>query len=200
MNTKALFNINYGLYILSTNHNNKDNACIVNTVMQISANPCLVAVSVNKLNFTNDLIKKSKKFNISIITQDAKFDIFKTFGYASGKEVDKFASFKDVNRSKNGLLYITKNINSYICANVTQEIELETHTMFIAEIEDAVILSDRPTVTYDFYQKQIKPQPDNINKSGWRCKICNYIYEGETLPQNYICPICKHGVDDFEKI
>ena len=200
MDTNALFNIGYGLYVLTAKDENKDNGCIINTVMQVTSNPCKIAICVNKTNYTNDLIKKNKEFNISILTKDAAFDVFKTFGYQSGKDVDKFKGFDDVKRGENGILYITKNTNSYISAKVTDEIELDTHTMFIAEVIDAKKLCDKETVTYNYYQENIKPKPEETKKSGWRCKICNYIYEGEVLPDDFICPWCKHGVADFEKI
>ena len=200
MDNNALFNIGYGLYLLTVNDNNKDNGCIVNTVMQVTSNPCMVAVCVNKMNLTNQMIKNSKKFNVSILNQNSKFDIFKHFGYQSGKETNKFENFNDFKRSENGLLYLTKNTNSYISVNVKDEIEFNTHTMFIGEVSNSKCLSDVPTVTYEYYQKNIKPKPEAIKKSGWRCKICGYVYEGENLPEDFICPLCKHGAIDFEKI
>lgn len=200
MDTKALFNIGYGLYVLTANENGKDNGCIINTVMQVTSNPVQIAICVNKMNYTNEMIKKTKKFNISILTKDSDFSVFKNFGYQSGKDKNKFDLFKDAKRSPNDLLYITKNTNSYISAYVKQEIEFETHTMFIGQLTYAECLSDCETVTYDYYQKNIKPKPEAVKKSGWRCKICGYVYEGETLPEDYICPLCKHGTVDFEKI
>lgn len=200
MDTNALFNIGYGLYVLTTKDNEKDNGCIVNTVMQVTSNPCQIAVCVNKMNYTNEMIKNSKKFNVSILSKNSKFDIFEHFGYKSGKDSDKFADFSDVKRSENGLLYVTKDTNAYICAEVKQEIDFDTHTMFIAEVVDAKTLSDVATVTYEHYQSNIKPKPQKTEKSGWRCKICGYVYEGEVLPDDYICPLCKHGAVDFEKI
>ena len=200
MDTKTLFNIGYGLYVLTANNDGKDNGCIINTVMQVTSDPLQIAICVNKMNYTNEMIKKSKKFNVSILTKEAKFDIFKNFGFKSGKDTNKFESFNDIKRSENGILYITKNTNSYISANVKEEVEFKTHTMFIAEITDAKCLSDESTVTYEYYQKNIKPKPQETKKSGWRCKICGYIYEGENLPDDFICPLCKHGAADFEKI
>lgn len=200
MDSNALFKIGYGLYILTSNYEGKDNGCIINTVMQVTSSPCQISICVNKNNYTNEIIKNSKQFNISVLSEKSDFEIFKHFGFKSGKESDKFNNFADYKRADNGLVYVTKNTNAYLCAKVTQEIDLGTHTMFIAEITDAKILSDVPTVTYDFYQKNIKPQPQETKKSGWRCKICGYIYEGEVLPPDYICPLCKHGAVDFEKI
>ena len=200
MDTKALFNIGYGLYVLTAEENGKDNGCIVNTVMQVTSNPCQIGIAVNKQNYTNEMIQRTKKFNISVLSEDSKFDIFKNFGYQSGKTIDKFANFTDVKRSPNGLLYITKDTNAFMSAYVKQEIDLGTHTLFIGQLVASEILSEKPTVTYDFYQKHIKPKPEKTEKKGWRCKICGYIYEGEELPADFICPWCKHGVQDFEKI
>ena len=146
------------------------------------------------------MIKNTKKFNISILSESSNFEIFKRFGLQSGRNVDKFKDYNNTKRSPNGVLYITENTNAYISANVKQEIELSTHTLFIAQLIDAQILSEIPTATYAYYQKNIKPKPDNSNKKGWRRKICGFIYEQEVLPDNYICPICKHGAVDFEKI
>lgn len=200
MNTNALFKIGYGLYILSCHENGKDNACIVNTVMQVTSNPCKIAICINKTNHTCKMLKNTRKFNISVLDEGADFELFKHFGYQSGKDVDKFVNFIHTKRTPNGVLYITKNTNAYLSAWVQDEIDLDTHVMFIAQLVDAEILSEKPTVTYDYYQKNIKPKPQATASKGWRCKICGYIYEGEELPSDFICPICKHGVVDFEKI
>ena len=200
MDTKALFKIGYGLYVLTAKDEEKDNGCIINTVMQITSNPCQIAIAVNKLNYTNQMIQKTKKFNISVLSENAKFETFKHFGFQTGKDVNKFEDYSDAKRSPNGVLYITHDTNAFMSAYVKQEIDLGTHTMFIAQLVAAEVLSDAPTVTYDFYQKNIKPKPEQTKKSGWRCKICGYVYEGENLPSDFICPWCKHGVEDFEKI
>ena len=200
MNTNALFKIGYGLYILSCHENGKDNACIVNTVMQVTSNPCKIAICVNKNNHTCTMLKNTRKFNVSILDEEAEFEIFKHFGYQSGKDVDKFLNFIHTKRTPNGVLYITKNTNAFLSAWVQDEIDLDTHVMFIAQLVDAEILSDKPTVTYDFYQKNIKPKPEATASKGWRCKICGYVYENENMPADFICPICKHGAVDFEKI
>ena len=210
MDTNALFKIGYGLYVLTSGVNEedaksrkfnvKDNGCIINTVMQVTSNPLQIAIAVNKQNYTNEMIRHTRKFNISVISENAKFELFKHFGFQSGKNVDKFASFNDVKRSPNGILYITKDSNAYMSAYVQQEIDLGTHNLFIAQLVESEILSDVPTATYDYYQKNIKPKPEQQKKSGWRCKICGYIYEGEELPADFICPWCKHGIEDFEKI
>ena len=200
MDTNVLFNIGYGLYVLTANENGKDNGCIINTVMQVTSDPVQIAIAVNKRNFTTGMIQNTKKFNISVLSENSEFEIFKRFGYQSGKDVDKFSDFFDTKRSPNGVLYITKNTNSYMSAYVKQEIDLGTHILFIAQLVEAEKLSEIPTVTYNYYQKNIKPAPQSTNKKGWRCKICGYIYEGENLPADFICPVCKHGAVDFEKI
>lgn len=200
MNNNVLFNIGYGLYVLTANEGEKDNGCIINTVMQVTSDPLQIAIAVNKKNYTNEMIQRTKKFNVSILSESAKFEIFEHFGFHSGRDTDKFASFYDTKRSPNGVLYITQNTNSYMSAYVKQEIDLGTHTLFIAQLVAAEILSDEPTVTYAYYQKNIKPRPQPAAKKGWICKICGYIYEGENLPPDFICPICKHGAADFEKL
>lgn len=200
MNTNALFKLGYSLYILSCHENGKDNACIVNTVMQVTSNPCKIVICVNKNNHTCKMIKNTRKLNLSVLDEEAKFEIFKHFGYQSGKDVDKFLNFIHTKRTPNGVLYITKSTNAYLSAFVQEEIDLGTHIMFIAQLVEAEVLSEKPTVSYDYYQKNIKPKPDATEKKGWRCKICGYIYEGENLPNDFICPICKHGAIDFEKI
>ena len=201
MNTNALFNIGYGLYILTANEGEKDNGCIINTAIQVTSDPLQIAIAVNKKNYTNEMIQRTRKFNISVLTENAKFEIFKQFGFQSGRDVEKFASFYDTKRSPNGVLYITQATNAFMSAYVKQEIDLGTHSLFIGQLVASEVLSSEPTATYTYYHNFIKPKPENKNTTkGWRCKICGYIYEGETLPADYICPICKHGAADFEKI
>ena len=203
MDTNALFKIGYGLYVLTAHENGNDNGCIINTVMQVTSEPCMVAIAVNKKNYTNEMIQRTRKFNISALAEGVSFDLFKRFGFQSGRDIDKFDGFGDVKRSPNGVLYITQNTNAFMSAYVQQEIDLGTHTMFLGQLVAAECLSDVPTVTYDFYQKNIKPKPENRSDSapkGWRCKICGYVYEGEELPHDFICPWCKHGVSDFERV
>ena len=199
MNNDVMFKIGYGLYVL-TACDEKDNGCIINTVMQVTSNPLQVAIAVNKKNYTNEMIRKTRKFNLSILSEKSNFELYRHFGFQSGRDVDKFAKFSDVKRSPNGVLYITQGTNAYISAYVQQEIDLGTHSMFIAQLVAAESLSDDKSATYDYYQKCIKQKPQETLKKGWRCKICGYIYEGEDLPADYICPICKHGAADFEKI
>lgn len=200
MDKRVLYNIGYGLYVLTAEKNGRDNGCIINTVMQVTSEPLQVAIAVNKRNYTEEIISETKKFNLSVLAEDAGFEQFNRFGFQSGRETDKFAGYTPVKRSPNGLLYISEHTNSYISAYVKSEIDLGSHSLFIAQITGAEILSGRPSVTYDFYQKNIKPKPQNTEKKGWRCRICGYIYEGENLPADYVCPLCKHGADDFEKI
>ena len=200
LNTNALFNIGYGLYVLTANNEGKDNGCIINTVMQVTSNPLQIAIVVNKQNYTTGMIQKTKKFNISVLTEKSDFNTFKHFGFQSGANCNKFENFTDSKRSPNGLLYITKNTNAFFSAYVKQELDLGTHILFIGQLVAAEVLDDEPTVTYTYYQKNIKPKPQETKKSGWRCKICGYVYEGENLPEDFICPLCKHGAVDFEKI
>lgn len=200
MNKNAVFKLSYGLFVLTSRTGQKDNGCIVNTVQQVADNPLRITVAVNKANFTHDMIKQSGKFNVSILSEKAPFDIFKRFGFASGKDTDKFNSFDSIVRAENGILYVTAYTNAYMCAEVTESIDLGSHTLFIAEVKEAEILSDDNSVTYDYYHKNIKPKPQTTEKKGYRCKICGYVYEGEELPEDFVCPICKHPASDFEKI
>lgn len=199
MDTKALFKIGYGLYVLTAN-DEKDNGCIINTVMQVTSNPLQIAIAINKRNYTTAMIQKTRKFNISVLSEKADFNIYKHFGYQSGKDVNKFENFSDAKRSPNGVLYITSGTNAYMSAYVQQEIDLGTHFLFIGQLVASENLSDDKSATYEYYQNNVKPKPETNNKKGWRCKICGYIYEGEELPADYVCPICKHGAVDFEKL
>ncbi len=200
MDTSVMFKIGYGLYVLTAKDDAKDNGCIINTVMQVTSNPLQVAIAVNKKNYTNEMIQKTRKFNLSILSEKADFEIYKHFGYQSGREVDKFALFTEAKRSPNGVLYITKGTNAYISAYVQQEVDLGTHSLFIAQLVATESLSDDKSATYDYYQNFVKQKQENVAKKGWRCKICGYIYEGENLPVDYICPVCKHGAIDFERL
>ena len=208
MDSKVLFNVQYGLFVLSSKSDVKDNACIINTVTQVTAAPISkdrISICVNKANYTHDLIAASKKFTVSIISEAATFDLFKHFGFQSGKNVDKFADFDKVKRTANGTLAITEGTNSYISANVINQVELDTHSIFIAEIVDMEKLSDVPSTTYNFYQSHIKPKPQPVAKTAegktvWRCRICGYEYVGDEIPADFVCPLCKHPSTDFEKV
>lgn len=200
MDNNALFNIGYGLYVLTAKDGDKRNGCIINTVMQVTDTPLYLVVGVNKQNLTHDMIMKTKEFNISILTQDTPFDVFKHFGYQSGITADKFSDFKDKLIGESGLYYLSKYTNSYLYCKVLDVTDFGTHSLFKAEVVDAHSMNNDETVTYTYYQKYIKPKPPKALKKGWRCDICGYIYEGEELPPDFICPICKHGVKDFSKI
>ncbi len=204
MNTKSVYKISYGLYVLTASEGDKDNGCIINTLMQLTSSPMQIAVTVNKANLTHDMIKNTGKFNVSVIDQTADFSLFKHFGFQSGRNTQKFGtpdSYKFTpHYSDNGLLYIKSGTNAFMSGKVVNEIDLGTHTMFIAEMTDGEILSDNPSMTYEYYQSKVKPKPAAPKKTGWVCKICGYIYEGEVLPEDFVCPICKHGAVDFEKL
>ncbi|MBR4874260.1 MAG: flavin reductase [Clostridia bacterium] len=200
MDNNAFFKIGYGLYVLTAHENEKDNGCIINTVMQVTDVPKRIAIAVNKNNLTCEMILRTGEFNVSVLAHGTEFDIFKRFGFQSGRETDKFVGFSGTKRAENGILYVEENTNAYFSVIVTETIDLGTHILFIGGASEAEVLSDKETVTYDFYQQNIKPKPDKNEKKGYRCKICGYVYEGETLPDDFVCPLCKHPASDFEKI
>ena len=200
MNTNALFKISYGLFILTAEENGFDNGCVINTLTQQTGKPCTVSVTVNKSNKTCEMIKSTGKFNVSVISENAPFELFRHFGFQSGRDTDKFRNYPNSERAENGIYYIPGYTNAYFCCKVKSVTDLGTHLLFIAEVEDAEILSDFESMTYDFYHKNVKPKPQKTEKKGYRCKICGYIYEGETLPEDFVCPVCKHPASDFERI
>lgn len=203
MNPKTMYNLTYGLFVLTSASEGKDSGCIINTAGQVTSEPNRISIAVNKANFTQELVQKSGIFNISILSEAAGFDLFRRFGFQSGRTVDKFSDFNGCRRSANGLYYITAGTNGYISAAVDQSVDLGSHTLFIASVKDMDILSDIPSATYAYYQSSIKPKPDASPAPGktlWRCKVCGYTYEGEQLPADYICPLCKHPASDFEKV
>ncbi len=203
MNPKTMYNLTYGLFVLTSASEGKDSGCIINTAGQVTSEPNRISIAVNKANFTQELVQKSGIFNISILSEAAGFDLFRRFGFQSGRTVDKFSDFNGCRRSANGLYYITAGTNGYISAAVDQSVDLGSHTLFIASVKDMDILSDIPSATYAYYQSSIKPKPDASPASGktlWCCKVCGYTYEGEQLPADYICPLCKHPASDFEKV
>lgn len=202
MDNKAFNNISYGLFILTARENGFDNGCIINTAMQVTTAPNQISVTVNKSNKTHDMIMKTGLFNVSVISEEADFGLFKHFGFQSGRDTDKFADFSHALRADNFLLYITEGTNAVICARTVKEIDLGTHTMFIAEVTDAKTLSAAPSATYSYYHANIKPKPAaaKAKQTVWRCRICGYEYVGEELPEDFICPLCKHPASDFEKI
>jgi flavin reductase (DIM6/NTAB) family NADH-FMN oxidoreductase RutF len=202
IDSKVMFKLSYGLFMLSARLGDKDNGCITNTVIQITSNPLKVSVTVNKANLTHDMIVDSGKFNISVLTEKASFSIFERFGFASGRDKDKFAGYDEKKRADNGIYYITENTNGIISGDVSEIIDVGTHSIFIADVTEAIVLSNEPSVTYQYYFDNIKPKPQakKEDKKGYVCKICGYVYEGEELPSDFICPICKHGAADFEKL
>ena len=196
----TMFKISYGLFVLTAKMGDKDNGCIVNTVEQVTSQPLRILVTVNKDNYTHDIIKATGEFNVSILTESAPFSVFERFGFQSGRDADKFSGFDKAKRSENGILYLTEYSNAFISGKVLQEVDCTTHTLFIAEVTEAKVLSDEKSVTYSYYHKNIKPKPESAKKSGYVCKICGYVYEGDVLPEDFVCPLCKHGALDFEKL
>ena len=197
----AMFKLSYGLFVLSAKDGDKDNGCITNTVMQVTDVKKRIAIAVNKANYTHDMIMKTGAFNVSVLTTEAPFKLFKQFGFQSGRDVDKFADGGVQARTANGISYVPEYSNAVISGKVVETQEYDTHTLFIAEVTEAAVLSNVPSVTYQYYFDHIKPQPQpTTEKSGYVCKICGYIYEGEELPADFICPLCKHGAEDFEKL
>ena len=201
MNNHALFNLTYGVYVLSARQNDQDNACIINTAVQVANSPTRISVAVNKGNLTHDMILATGQLNISAISEDAPFELFQRFGMQSGRDVNKFDDFKYVKRSENGLYYLYKYVNAFMSLKVLESFDLGSHTLFIGEFVDGEVLSEVPSCSYGYYQSNIKTDFSKAEeKKGWRCKICGYIYEGDELPADYICPICKHPAEDFERI
>lgn len=198
MDNNALFKLSYGLFVLTARQEGKDNGCIINTAMQITDTPRQIQVVVNKENLTHDMILATGQFNISVLSQDAVFWIFQHYGFQSGKDMDKFANIPEA-RTANGLRYVEGCSNAVISGKVVTTVDCGTHTMFIAEVTEAKTLSEVPSMTYQYYFDHVKPKPEPAKKSSWICKICNYVYEGEELPADFVCPWCKHGPEDFEK-
>ena len=195
----ALFNIGYGLYVVTSSDGKKDNGLIVNTVTQVTNSPNRVAVCINKQNYSHHVIKQTGIMNVNCLSVEAPFSVFEDFGFKSGRNTDKFAD-KETLRSDNGLVFLPKYINSFMSLKVEDYIDLDTHGMFICSVTEARVISDKETMTYTYYQNNVKPKPQTEGKKGWVCKICGYIYEGEELPEDFICPLCKHGAADFEPI
>lgn len=205
MDEKAMYKLSYGLFVLTAKDGDKDNGCIINTAIQAASVPNQMSVCVSKANYTCDMITKTGAFTVSVLSQDANFDLFKHFGFQSGKDVNKFESFDACKRGANGIYYITEGTNAYISVKVNQTVDLGSHTMFIGEITDMEVLSDTASATYQYYLDEIKPKPEAVGtteegKTVWRCKICGYEYVGEELPEDFICPLCKHPASDFEKV
>ena len=205
MDQIAMYKLSYGLFVLTAKDGEKDNGCIVNTAIQAASSPNQLSVCVNKANFTTSMIEKTGQFNVSVISQRASFDLFKHFGFQSGKDVNKFESFTQCKRSANGIFYITEGTNAYFSVKVTKSQDLGSHVMFVGEITDMEVLQDTLSATYEYYQNYIKPKPKAVGTTAngqtiWRCTICGYEYVGEELPDDFVCPLCKHPKSDFEKV
>lgn len=197
----AMFKFSYGLFVLTAKEENKDNGCIINTAIQVTADPKQVSICVNKANYTCGMIERTGEFNLSFLSQDAVFDVFKHFGFQSGQNVDKFDGYGDAERAENGILYVNKGVNAMVSVKVNNVVDLGTHLMFIGDVTEEKVLSEVPSLTYQYYFDHVKPKPAEQPKAkGFVCKICGYIYEGDVLPPDFICPICKHGAEDFEPI
>ena len=204
MDPKAMYKLSYGLFVLTAAAGGAESGCIINTAGQGTSQPERISIAVNKAGFTHDLVKQSGKFNVSILSETAGFDTFRHFGLQSGRDVDKFAGYQHCQRAANGLYYVTAGTNAYISATVEQTLDLGTHTLFIAGVDDMEVLSSDPSTTYAYYQAHIKPKPQQpattTGKTAWRCTVCGYVHEGEELPADFLCPLCKHPASDFEKI
>ena len=195
----ALFKIGYGLYVVTSHDGKKDNGLIVNTVTQVTNTPNRIAVTINKANYSHHVIKQTGEMNVNCLTVDAPFKVFETFGFVSGRNVDKFKDCEPL-RSANGLVVLPRYVNSFMSLKVEQYVDLDTHGMFICSVTEAKVLSDKETMTYSYYHANVKPKPQTEGKKGYVCKICGYVYEGASLPEDFICPLCKHGAEDFEEI
>ena len=205
MASNPMNQLSYGLFVLTANAGGKDNGCIINTAGQVTATPNRVTIAVNKANHTHDMLMQNNRFTLSVISQQADFSLFKRFGFASGRDTDKFAGYTPVKRTENGTLAVLEGTNAYITGRIFHSIDLGTHTLFIADVEEAVSLNDIPSATYAYYHKSIKPQPEKVGETPdgqtvWRCTICGYEYIGDELPEDFICPLCKHPASDFEKV
>ena len=198
MDNNALFKLSYGLFVLTARQGDKDNGCIINTAMQITDAPKQMVICVNKANLTHDMVLATGQFNVSVLSQEAVFWVFQHYGFQSGRDTDKFAMIPEA-RTENGLRYVEGCTNAVISGKVISTVDCGTHTMFIADVVDARVLSDAPSMTYQYYFDHVKPKPEPAKKASWVCKICGYVYEGEELPADYVCPWCKHGPEDFEK-
>ena len=205
MNSKAMYNLSYGLFVLSARQDGKDNGCIINTAGQVTTEPNQITIAVNKLNLTHDMVAVTKKFTVSILSEKADFSLFKRFGFQSGRDADKFLMLDGKKRVANETFAVTQGTNGYISAYVTQQIDVGTHTIFLASVTDMDVWDNTPSATYAYYQSNIKPKPQPVGKTEqgktiWRCRVCGYEYVGEELPDGFICPICKHPASDFEKL
>ncbi len=204
MDNKVMYSLSYGLFVLSARRGDRDNGCITNTCIQVTAKPNRVVVAINKDNYTHDMVKETGRFTVSVLSEKADFSLFQRFGYQSGRDVDKFAGFEDhIVRTGDGVPYITQGTNAWLSCKVVSATDLGTHTLFLADVLDGAFLSDDPSVTYAYYQQHIKPAISPSSPTGkkrWVCRVCGYVYEGDELPEDYICPLCKHPASDFEPL
>lgn len=199
MDKKAMFQLTYGLFVLTAKEGDFQNGCIINTAIQVTSDPNRISIAVNKGNKTCEMIDKTGEFNVSVLTEKTQFEVFTHFGFQSGRVKDKFEGWGFKETAENGIYYLTGCTNAYISGKVIQKINLGTHILFIADVTAAEVLSAEPSVTYTYYQQNIKPKPVEQKKKGYTCTVCGYVYEGDELPADFICPICKHGVDAFVK-
>jgi len=199
MDTSALHKLSYGLFVVTAHEGSKDNGCITNTVIQVTNDPLRISVTINKDNYTCGMIQRTGLFNVSVLSEQASFDTFKHWGFQSGKDVDKAVGI-EFYRQANGVIYVTGGVNAVICGKVVREIDLGTHVMFIADVTESFSTDETPSATYAYYHKNIKAAPQTPKSKGWVCIICGYIYEGEELPSDFICPICKHPASDFKQM
>ena len=203
METNVFHKLTYGLFVLSVNCYKKDNGCIINTASQVASSPDRIAISVNKTGHTAEMLNYVEDFALSVISEDADFSLFERFGFQSGREIEKFEGFEACERAENGVLVVTKGTNAYITAHIESRTDLGSHVLIIATVTGGKVLSEVPSASYSYYHSSIKPKPEKTEKNGktvWRCAVCGYEYEGEELPADFVCPICKHGASDFEKI
>ncbi len=197
-NTNALFNIGYGLYVITSNDGKKDNGMIANAVCQLTSTPLRVSVTLNKGSYTHGVVKTTGKMNVNCLSVEAPFKVFEDFGFRSGRDTDKFADCTPL-YSANGLVYLPKYINAFMSLEVSEYIDLGTHGMFICTVDECDVLSDKETMTYTYYQKNIKPKPEAPKKKGWVCSLCGYVHDEEELPLDFVCPLCGHGREFFEE-
>ena len=200
MDNRAMYRLSYGLFVLTAKEGEKDNGCIINTAVQVTTEPNCITIAVNKKNYTHDMIVRTGVFNVSVLTEKSSFDTFRHWGFQSGANVDKTKEIT-FSRADNGVIYLTQETNAVICARVVSTVDLGTHTLFLADVTDAKVLGDDPSATYAYYQSNIKQAPKAApEKKGFICTVCGYVYEGETLPEDFICPWCKHPASDFKPL
>ena len=205
MASNPMNQLSYGLFVLTAHADGKDNGCIINTVGQVTSEPNRITIAVNKSNFTHDMLMRHNQFTVSVISERADFSLFRRFGFASGRDTDKFADFAAVRRMENGTLGILEGTNALISGRIFHSIDLGTHTLFIAEVTQTESIADTPPATYAYYHRNIKPKPEPVGETPdgqtiWRCVICGYEYVGEELPEDFVCPLCKHPASDFERV